>query len=104
MPRPATTPRKSQDAAVVKTTDLIQAVRIDGTFSHVATRTVYGAIPPYPPLTEATADEPMTDFNDITGTLAGFRTPDYEQGISVADYHVHFINEPRAVVMLWTSK
>lgn len=79
----------------IKTTDLIQAVRMDGTFSHVTTRTVYGAIPPYPPLTEATADEPMTDFNDITGTLAGFRTPDYEQGISVADYHVHFINEPR---------
>jgi acetolactate decarboxylase len=79
----------------IKTTNLIQAIRIDGTFSHVTTRTVMAQSPPYPPLTEATADEPLTDFNDITGTLAGFRTPDYEQGISVAGYHLHFINKPR---------
>jgi acetolactate decarboxylase len=39
--------------------------------------------------------EPLTDFNDITGTLAGFRPPDYEQGIFVAGYHLHFVNEPR---------
>jgi len=50
---------------------------------------------PYPPLTEATADEPVTELRDVTGTLAGFRTPDYEQGISVAGYHLHFINESR---------
>jgi acetolactate decarboxylase len=78
----------------IKTTNLIQAIRIDGTFSHIATRTVMAQSPPYPPLTEATADEPLTDFNNITGTLVGFRTPDYEQGISVAGYHLHFINEP----------
>jgi acetolactate decarboxylase len=80
----------------IKTTNLIQAVRIAGTFSRISTRTVMAQSPPYPPMTEATANEPITDFSDITGTLAGFRTPDYEQGISVAGYHLHFINEPRA--------
>jgi acetolactate decarboxylase len=79
----------------ITTTNLIQAIRIDGTFSHVRTRTVMAQSPPYPPLTEATAHEPISDFNDVTGTLAGFRTPDYEQGISVAGYHLHFINERR---------
>jgi acetolactate decarboxylase len=59
-----------------------------------STNLIMAQSPPYPPLTEATANEPVTDFNDITGTLAGFRTPDYEQGISVAGYHLHFINEP----------
>ena len=28
----------------------------------------------------------------MTGTLAGFRMPDYEQGISVAGYHSHFLD------------
>jgi acetolactate decarboxylase len=79
----------------IKTTNLTQVIRIDGTFSQVRTRTVIAQSPPYPPLTKATANEPITDFGHIAGTLAGFRTPDYEQGISVAGYHLHFINEPR---------
>ncbi|WP_433286850.1 acetolactate decarboxylase [Pseudonocardia sp. CA-142604] len=72
--------------------NLVHAVRISGTFTHVRTRTVMAQTPPYPPLTEATADEPITDFDDVTGTLAGFRTPDFEQGISVAGYHQHFLD------------
>ena len=30
-----------------------------------------------------------------TGTLAGFRMPDYEQGVSVAGYHSHFVDAER---------
>jgi len=79
----------------IKTTNLIQAVRTDGTFRHVKTRTVEEQKPPYPPLTQATANEPITEFHRLAGTLAGYRTPDYEQGISVAGYHLHLINQPR---------
>jgi len=79
----------------IKTANLIQAIRIDGTFSSVRTRTVTEQTPPYPPMTQATAGEPVTEFHDLAGTLAGFRTPDYEQGVSVAGYHLHFINQPR---------
>lgn len=79
----------------IKTTNLIQSIRVDGTFSQVRTRTVMAQTPPYPPLTEATAHQPITDFTGVTGTLAGYRTPDYEQGISVAGYHLHFVNEQR---------
>lgn len=81
----------------VKTANLIQAIRIEGTFAAVKTRTVEAQAPPYPPLTEATANEPITEFHDVTGVLAGFRTPDYEQGISVAGYHLHFIDQARAM-------
>jgi acetolactate decarboxylase len=76
----------------ISSENLVHAVRVSGTFTHVRTRTVMAQTPPYPPLTEATADEPITDFDDVTGTLAGFRTPDYEQGISVAGYHLHFLD------------
>ena len=27
--------------------------------------------------------------------MVGFRTPDFEQGISVAGYHLHFLNDDR---------
>ena len=79
----------------INTANLIQAIRIAGTFASVKTRTVEAQTQPYPPMTEATAHQPITEFRDVTGTLAGYRTPDYEQGISVAGYHLHFINESR---------
>ena len=98
---PVTSPASRRDVTDIvnqasKTANLIQAIRVDGLFRQVRTRTVMAQSPPYPPLTQATADEPITDFSHIAGTLAGFRTPDYEQGISVAGYHLHFINEPRS--------
>ena len=32
-----------------------------------------------------------------TGTLLGFKGPDVFQGLSVADYHLHFLSDDRAV-------
>jgi acetolactate decarboxylase len=73
-------------------TNLIVAVRITGHFSVVRTRTVSQQHEPYRPFTEATEDQQELTFSDVTGTLAGFRMPDYEQGISVAGYHSHFLD------------
>jgi acetolactate decarboxylase len=75
--------------------NLTYALRVSGSFARVRTRTVMAQRPPYPPLTEATAHEPITDLEHVTGTLAGFRTPAYEQGLSVAGYHLHFLTEDR---------
>jgi acetolactate decarboxylase len=75
--------------------NLIYAVRIVGRFSRVRTRTVLRQTRPYPPLTEATEHEPITEFTDLAGTVVGFRTPDYAQGISVAGYHLHVIDDAR---------
>lgn len=98
IPVPARTSRQDIVALIddaIKTANLIQAIRIEGTFAAVKTRTVEAQTPPYPPMTQATANEPITEFHDVAGTLAGYRTPDYEQGISVAGYHLHFINQPK---------
>lgn len=75
--------------------NLFYAVRIDGRFARVTTRTVARQRRPYPPLAEATRDQPLTTFTDVAGTIAGFRTPDYAQGIAVAGYHLHFLNADR---------
>jgi acetolactate decarboxylase len=75
--------------------NLIVAVRVTGDFSVIRTRTVTEQHRPYPPFTEATQDQQEVTFRDATGTLAGFRMPDYEQGVSVAGYHSHFVDAER---------
>ena len=72
--------------------NLFYAIRVTGRFATVATRTVTRQEAPYQPLSEATSNESERTFTETTGVLVGFRTPDYEQGISVAGYHLHFLN------------
>jgi alpha-acetolactate decarboxylase len=79
----------------IESPNLIYAIRINGHFAELHTRTVMAQEPPYPPLTQATEDQAETVFTDAPGTVVGFRTPDFEQGISVAGYHLHFLNEDR---------
>jgi acetolactate decarboxylase len=95
-------PQGSDQAAIttlidtsVASKNLLYAVRITGTFREVRTRTVMAQQPPYPPLTRAAEGQHESTFQSIAGTLAGYRTPDYEQGISVAGYHLHFIDQER---------
>jgi acetolactate decarboxylase len=76
-------------------TNLIVAVRITGDFSVIRTRTVTEQHRPYRPFTQATEEQQELTFTDVTGTLAGFRMPDYEQGVSVAGYHSHFVDAER---------
>lgn len=75
--------------------NLIYAVKVTGHFADLHTRTVMEQEKPYPPLTQATEGQAETRFTDISGTLVGFRTPDFEQGIAVAGYHLHFLNDDR---------
>ena len=40
-------------------------------------------------------DEDIVQFDNLSGTIVGFRTPIYEQGISVPGCHAHFIDDDR---------
>jgi acetolactate decarboxylase len=76
----------------LESTNLMVAVRVVGEFSIIRTRTVTEQHQPYRPFTEATQDQQDVTFEDVAGTLAGFRMPEFEQGISVGGYHSHFID------------
>jgi acetolactate decarboxylase len=71
------------------------AVRLDGTFKEVRTRTVKRQHRPFPPLTEATAHQDVTILSQVSGTLAGFWSPTFAQGIGVAGLHLHFLREDK---------
>jgi acetolactate decarboxylase len=75
--------------------NLIVAVRVSGDFAVMRTRTVTAQHRPYPPFAEAAQAQQEVTLRDVTGTLAGFRMPDYEQGVSVAGYHSHFVDAER---------
>jgi alpha-acetolactate decarboxylase len=73
--------------------NLFYAIRIDGKFQQVITRTVPHQKPPYPPMVEAIKLQPTFTFDHVSGTIAGFRSPHYAQGLAVAGYHLHFVND-----------
>jgi acetolactate decarboxylase len=75
--------------------NLFSAVRIDGIFEEVRTRTVQRQAKPFPPLTEAAKQQKENVFTDVMGTLAGFRSPAYAQGIGVAGFHLHFLRQDK---------
>ena len=75
--------------------NIFHAVKIEGTFGYVKTRSVPGQEKPYPPLVEVTANQPIFEFHDIEGTIVGFYCPDYVEGLNVPGYHLHFITEDR---------
>lgn len=80
---------------LLPTLNMFFAVRIDGRFSRVRARSVPRQEKPYPPLAEVAARQSIFEFENISGTIAGFRCPGYAEGINVPGYHLHFISDDR---------
>jgi acetolactate decarboxylase len=72
------------------------AVRVDGYFEYVKTRSVPRQSKPYPPLVGVLKSQPTFELHNVGGSLLGFRYPRYAQGINVAGYHFHFITSDRS--------
>jgi acetolactate decarboxylase len=90
-------PKQTVQEAIEGATDknLFSAVRVSGIFESVSMRTVQIQQKPYPPLIEATKHQAVTRVENVTGTLIGFRTPAYAQGIGVAGFHLHFLRHDK---------
>ncbi|TFD31024.1 acetolactate decarboxylase [Cryobacterium cryoconiti] len=71
------------------------ALRIDGDFEWIRMRTVVKQEKPYRPMVEATDEDAIVELHDVSGVVAGFRTPLYEQGIGVPGCHTHFVTDDR---------
>ena len=84
-------------AMIEKATDanLFNAVRVDGIFDEVRTGTVQRQARRFPPLTEAAKYQAQKIFTNVQGTMAGFRSPTYAQGIGVAGFHLHFLRQDK---------
>jgi len=75
--------------------NLFYAFRIEGVFAHMRVRSVPKS-ECYVPLVEIARDQPVFEFHDIRGTLAGFFTPDFMASVSVPGMHLHFLSDDLA--------
>jgi len=71
------------------------AVRIEGDFEYVKTRSVPRQHKPYPTLVQITATQPTFEFQNVRGTIVGLFCPYYVAGANFVGYHFHFLNEAR---------
>jgi alpha-acetolactate decarboxylase len=77
--------------------NLFMAYRLEGRFSRIKCRTVKGQEYAGQPLSELGKSQFVAEYNDIEGTIIGFRSPSAWQGFSVAGNHMHFIDKDRKV-------
>ena len=76
--------------------NLFHAIRIDGQFKTMRTRSVPAQKRPFPPLKAVAASQPVFDMENVSGTVLGFRCPPFAAGVNVPGYHLHFISRDRA--------
>ncbi|MDG6256893.1 MAG: acetolactate decarboxylase [Methanomicrobiaceae archaeon] len=75
--------------------NLFYAIRIDGFFSSVTARSVPAQEKPYPPLVEVVRNQSVFEYTDMQGTIVGFWSPEFVEGINVPGYHFHVISDDR---------
>ena len=84
---------KKQMDNVIPTPNIFYAIRIEGVFRSVKTRSVPKQSKPYKLLKEVVNAQPIFNFEDVKGTMVGFRCPPYVKSINVPGYHLHFLTE-----------
>ncbi|MBN2111451.1 MAG: acetolactate decarboxylase [Methanosarcinaceae archaeon] len=82
-------------AALMPNRNIMYAIKINGTFDYVRTRSVPKQEKPYPRLVEVTKDQPEFEFEKVDGVIVGYWLPLYMEGINVPGYHLHFITEDK---------
>jgi acetolactate decarboxylase len=75
--------------------NVMYAIRIDGIFKKMKTRSVPKQSRPYPKLAEIVKTQPVFEFENIEGTLVGYWTPQFLKGTGFPGFHLHFISKDR---------
>ena len=77
------------------TVNFIYAVRIEGHFAFVKTRSMPKQSPPYQPMAELVKTQPVFGFTNVVGTMIGFWSPPFMKGVSLPGWHLHFLTQDR---------
>jgi len=81
---------------LLPTVNTYYAVRIDGEFDVVETRSLPTQKKPYPPFCEVEKTEPKFKFKSVKGTMVGFLSPPFSTNMSVPNWHLHFLNADKS--------
>ena len=78
--------------SILPTANIFYAIKIEGIFNYIKTRSIPAQQKPYPPLVSVVENQSaFFEFHNVKGILAGFRCPGYVKEINVPGYHLHFI-------------
>ncbi|MDD2901699.1 MAG: acetolactate decarboxylase [Syntrophales bacterium] len=77
------------------TKNIFYALKIEGRFARMKTRSVPRQNRPYPPLVKAVEKQAVFEFKNVEGTMLGFRCPVFVKGVNVPGYHLHFLSKDR---------
>lgn len=80
---------------VLPSPNLPYAIRMDGRFPYLKTRSVPRQTPPFGPLAQVVAHQTTFELRDVEGTLVGFRMPAFVAGLNLPGYHFHFLTADR---------
>ncbi len=70
--------------------NMLYAIKIEGEFSYVRTRSVPRQ-DAYKPLVEVAKEQSEFSFENIAGSMVGFWTPGFLSSVAVPGYHLHFL-------------
>lgn len=71
------------------------AIRVDGAFERVQTRSVHRQQKPFPPLSDVVAGQVTFKLEEVQGTMVGYYLPEEVEGKNAKGYHFHFLTADR---------
>ena len=71
------------------------AIKITGVFDKIDTRSPKKHEKPYPSLLEILKTQSIFNYENSKGTIVGFFSPEYTQGVGVGGFHLHYISDDR---------
>lgn len=80
---------------LVPSDNLFYAIRVDGAFDRMTVREPVRQERPFRGLADAVKDQTERTVIETRGSMVGFKGPDVFQGLSVADLHLHYIDDER---------
>jgi len=78
--------------SVLPDKEALYAIRVDGDFPLMKTRSPRAQSKPYPALEEALKGQSVFILKNVNGSMVGFRFPESCRGINKPGYHFHFLS------------
>lgn len=80
----------------LRTRNYFFALRLDGAFASLRTRCLPRQRRPFPPLAKVAETQPEFNYQDVEGTMVGFRAPSYVGRVAPPGHHLHFVSADRS--------
>ena len=86
---------KEKIDAAVPSENYLYAIKVFGEFKRVKTRSVPKQQKPFPDLASVIKDQVTFEKQTVSGTVIGFKLPEFIDGVNVKNFHFHFLSKDK---------